>query len=259
MDYTADELEDLETMRVMRGRIRVVAERVIADCEHLPKATSVAEMARQMRALAAADRMIVSLYSPPPRRRRRRPKSQPSAASENLLPCSEAYGRGAEQVKPEAERVEAEGAASNTTSCPVSSAVPEAELADFNCVAVKTVNATVRRCAQWASFWPDGARFNSSEANWKKHALTSGFALPVDDLDIDPEHWLNSEILNRVNLSTAYSAKHKGTWPDGTAFTGLIDYFSISTNLSKGLDHRATNELPGPPGLPWWIVRKPPP
>ena len=250
MDYTADELEDFETMRVMRGRIRVVAERVIADCEHLPNATSVAEMARQMRALAAADRMIITLYSPPARRRRR-PKPQPSATSEPLLPCFSGNlrsGGGAEQVKPEAEHVEAEGATS------------EAELAadaETNRLAIKGINATVRRCAQWAGFWPDGARYNSSEANWKKHTMTSGFAIPMDDPD--PEAWLNTEILNRVNLSTAYAAKHKNTWPDGTPFNGLIDYFSISANLAKGLDHRASDEQPGPTGLPWWIVRKPPP
>ena len=124
-------------------------------------------------------------------------------------------------------------------------------------LAIKGINATVRRCAQWAGFWPDGARYNSSEANWKKHALTTGFTIPMDDPD--PEAWLNSEVLNRVNLSTAYSAKYKGAWPDGTAFTGLIDYFSISANLAKGLNHRASDEHPGPPGLPWWIVRKLPP
>ncbi len=106
MDPTAEELEDLTTMRTLRQRLRAVAECKIAECETMPRAASFAELGRQMRTLIAADRMVIALYRPLPRRRSRANPAKTEPALENLLPC--VSGGGAEQ----AQRVEAEGAAS---------------------------------------------------------------------------------------------------------------------------------------------------
>ncbi|MEI9903944.1 MAG: hypothetical protein WDN06_08150 [Asticcacaulis sp.] len=65
MDYTDEELEDLARMRALRERLRVLAEAKVAECEAMGGAKSWLDMNRQIRAIMAADRMIVSVYSPP--------------------------------------------------------------------------------------------------------------------------------------------------------------------------------------------------
>ncbi len=69
MDYTDEELEDLATMRALRLRLRALADAKIAECEAMQPAKNWLDMTRQIKAIMAADKMIISLYSPPPRRR----------------------------------------------------------------------------------------------------------------------------------------------------------------------------------------------
>ncbi|MEI9906020.1 MAG: hypothetical protein WDN06_20530 [Asticcacaulis sp.] len=69
MDYTAEELEDLATMRGLRLRLRACADTKIAECEAMGLAKNWLDMNRQIKAIMAADTMVVRLYSPPPRRR----------------------------------------------------------------------------------------------------------------------------------------------------------------------------------------------
>ena len=252
MEYTADELEDLEMMRVMRGRIRAVAERKIAECEHLPRATSVADMARQMRTLAAADRMIVALYSPPPRRRRRT-KPQPSAApppppfrvSGGEVPTQPTEGSAtAPALPPQPESVSASDAAMDLMR------------GQMQRTATDSVNEMTHRCAQWAHIWPDGAPYDASEADWQKHTLAHEIQVPADGGDEDVQ-WLHREILKGCNAIARQSGRKFGIHFDTTPYNDSDpDYYTLSANTFTG-GRRADNEEPGPPGLPWWIVRRP--
>ena len=121
MDYTAEELEDLATMRELRARLRACADARVAACLAMPHATIWLEIYRQMRAIEATDRMLVRLYSPPTRRRKR---TSPPHASNGFSVPTDVPARLMKKIKPaDAADLTAESLALKRTSVP--EAVPE--------------------------------------------------------------------------------------------------------------------------------------
>ena len=80
MDYTDEELEDLAKMRELRLRLRACADAKVAECEAMHPGKTWLEIYRQMRAIEAADRMVVRLYAPPPKRRAKRAETSVTAS-----------------------------------------------------------------------------------------------------------------------------------------------------------------------------------
>ena len=305
MDYTAEELEDLAKMRELRLRLRACADAKVAECEAMHPGKTWLEIYRQMRALEAADRMVVRLYAPPLKRRAKRAETSVNAsparprktlgdlASEALVsevaqtaaaravpqeaatiftsppPLQSGNSRseeGGEQVEPQAERVETEGAAFEQAP-----ATPEATPADLDPEAEAMAEATlaiveksanviadqVRKCAEWAHLWPDGTFFDAYETDWRHHVLIGDLNPPIDNVDDDYFPWLNAEVLGRVNLMTRLSARFTEVWPDLTPYSETDpDYFTISSHFGSNIAHRAPDEQRGPPKLPWWIVHR---
>ncbi len=265
MDYTPEELEDLATMRELRMRLRACAEARVAACEQMPTAGNWLDITRQSKAILAADRMVVTLYGPPPRRRARRSKPAQGSSFFDLFPLRGEDDRTVaghdESATPAAETMPAK----DSVIAPAPQAVPSLDAEDTELLAELTrktregINEATHRCAQWAGMWPDGARYNPEKGGWRKHTLTDTLILPIDD-DIDLEIWIYDEILVRTNAIARHAARSAGKWPDGTPFTDSDpDYFEKSANFGTNVNRRADNEIKGPPRMPWWIVRKPPP
>ena len=256
MDYTAEELEDLAEMRELRARLRACADARVAACEQMPPPETWLDIPRQSRAIEAADRMVVRLYSPPPRRR-----------SQRKTPASPPHANGTSVPGEVSAKLMNEAKPADATDIHVASAkvAASAELSDADLVAdatetsIEAITEVTRRCAEWAGVWPDGEAYSPEDGNARRHAVTQGLELP-GDAAVAPEAWLNGEILLRLNLIACRSAQATGAWFDKTPYTECkLDYFSLSANYDTGLDHPADNEQPAPPGIPWWFVRKKPP
>ena len=58
MDYTDEEREDLARMRILRERLRVLAEAKVAECEAMGVAQNWLDMNRQIKTIMAADAMV---------------------------------------------------------------------------------------------------------------------------------------------------------------------------------------------------------
>ena len=114
-----------------------------------------------------------------------------------------------------------------------------------------------RTCAQAIGVWPDGARFTGDGSDGEPHA-------PAADVDVSErggqalQTWLNSEITRRCNAIAHRWGRANDLRLD------IIDqadsdpnWFSISSNYGTGIETPADNEIPGPQGFPWWIVRRP--
>ena len=115
-----------------------------------------------------------------------------------------------------------------------------------------------RTCAEWACVWPDGATFSEGEDNWQPHTLTAGLTLPaLAGADLDA--WLRNQILDRANAIARQWGRTTGFRLDMSDYVDSDpDYWTISANVMSDDFRRAPSEDPGPPGLPWWIVRSPP-
>ncbi len=258
MDYTDEELEDLAKMRELRMRLRALAEARIALLETLDPPKTWLETNRQLRAINTADRLVVSLYSPLPKRRAatraapeakrvaKRPVDREMMSPRLSMPILE------KRVIDTAAQAEATAKMTQTLAAPgrlMAEAAPEA---------FDVVNKMVSACARWAGIWPDGALWQKGEDDAQAHATTAGLVLPDIDIE-DVCDWMDGQILGRCNAIARQWSLRTGVFFDKTERRDdAPDYWSISANHNTGVDRPAEDELPGPPGLPWWIIRRPP-
>ncbi len=260
MDYTGDELEDLARMRALRERLRVLAEAKVAECEAMGIARNWLDMHRQIRAITAADRMIVSLYSPPPRRRSRSTSRQ-SRPTSPTPPCPQDGTSVPGEAKAGVAKPPARSGAV-AKILPAPDAMASENTMDPAAAATRQViegiNTVIRACAEWVLVWPDGTIFLPNDIGWRRHTLTNGLTPPVNGGDVDA--WLAGEILLRCNAIARHSGRLTGYRLDDKPYSDNDpDYFSLSTNFATAIEGPAGREQPAPPGVPWWIVRKPPP
>ncbi|MEI9905230.1 MAG: hypothetical protein WDN06_15710 [Asticcacaulis sp.] len=269
MDYTEDELEDLATMRALRLRLRALAEAKVAECEAMGIAQNWLDMHRQIRAITAADRMIVSVYSPPPRRKSRNSRQSPPAFPPPPYPKDGTSVPG--EVAASAAKL-TEGAprerSNATVKVPPPPAVPspnahtapilEAFDAKLEREVTSCIDDMTQPFARWAGIWPDGAPYVAGEADWQTHTLTVPFPFSLVD-DVEPIDWIHEEVLHAVNAITRAYGEKTGRQFDGQPYnTEAPAHWSLSANLDTETQGPAAGEIPGPPCLPWWIVRKPP-
>lgn len=252
MDLTPEELEDLAKMRELRLRLRALAETRIALLETLDPPTTWLETNRQLRAINAADRLVVSLYSPLPKRRA--PKRPASGAKRpaNREPSSPRL------ALPGLERRAAEAAAEAAATAEMNRtlAAPGRLMSEAAPEAFDVVNKMVHACARWAGIWPDGAPWQDRDADWQTHALTADIRLPEGDIAALPG-WMDNLILDRCNAIARHWSRKAGVNLDKSERRDDDpDYWSISANHDTGVNHPAEDEADGPPGLPWWIIRR---
>ncbi len=280
MDYTDDELEDLATMRALRLRLRALAEAKVAECEGMGSAQNWLDMHRQIRAITAADRMIVSVYSPPPRRKSRNSRQSPPAFPPPPYPKdgTSVPGEVAASAAKLTEGSPREGSPRERSPWersnpavkvppPPAAPLPNADTAHI----LEALDARLERevtgyidevtqpFARWAGIWPDGAPYVAGEADWQAHTLSVPFPFSLI-ADVEPIDWIHDEVLHAVNAITRAYGEKTGRQFDGQPYNAEAPaHWSLSASLDTETQAPAAGEIPGPPCLPWWIVRKPPP
>ncbi len=132
-------------------------------------------------------------------------------------------------------------------------------------LAVARLSGAIDTHSRSTGFWPSGQPVEPGEpafkpdkpADLRKLAATPEIVDRPIPADADAFMLLQLRLICHFNASTRHAARHSGHWPDGSVFDPEpVDYGYYSISESERDGRLKPGEAPGPPGLPWWVVRK---